>query len=325
MDDDLRVLADTLAKPEPDMEAVDRRRHQLQNAMRGGSGPARARRRVHWALGGTGLTAGVAAAAVTVALATGSLGSSGGRPNPSAHGGGASQAATPMSARQVFLAAADSASQAPERVGKYWHLTMISRDAKGAVLRNDSYDQWFRHDGRHYTSGLKTDWKPWFGVKQEPGFRIGGPVLTFGQLRALPSDPKALVARLARYVGDAHIRTSAGELDARGRRVEVLNDLFVLSTQSPVTQKVRAAAFRALADAPEVKSRGRTAGGVRLNMPLLFDPKGMDVVLDPATGRLRGSGTYVDWQGVEVFMAPGQTVSIIAEWTDTLPEKSGPK
>ncbi|RFU39305.1 hypothetical protein DZF91_23110, partial [Actinomadura logoneensis] len=62
MDDDLRVLADTLAKPDPARDVVDRRRHQLQNAMRGGAARAPGRRRVHWAVGGTGLTAGVAAA-----------------------------------------------------------------------------------------------------------------------------------------------------------------------------------------------------------------------------------------------------------------------
>ncbi|RFU42999.1 hypothetical protein DZF91_03605 [Actinomadura logoneensis] len=267
----------------------------------------------------------MAAAAVAIAVATGSVGASPRHGGPSAHGGGPSPAAAPVSARQVFLAAADSASQAPERIGKYWHLRVITHDAQGVVVRNDSYDQWFRRDGRHYSSGLKSGWKPWFAPKQESGFIVGGPRLTFEELRALPSDPGALVARMTRYVEDAHIRTGGGELDAGGRRIEVLNDLFVLSTQSPVTGKVRAAAFRALAQAPEVRSLGRTAGGVRLNMPVLFDPKGMDVVLDPATGRLRDSGTFIASDGSQLFMEPGRTVSIIAGWTDTLPGESRPK
>ncbi|MEV5574373.1 CU044_5270 family protein [Spirillospora sp. NPDC052269] len=325
MDDDLRILADTLAKPDPGADVVDRRRHQLQNTMRGGAAPARGRRRVHWALGGTGLTAGVAAAAVAIAVATGSTGTSTHRAGPSQQPGTASgQAGDPMSARQVFLAAAHSAAQAPERIGKYWHLRTLSQDAQGVEVKGDSYDEWFRHDGRHYTSGEKTDFKPFLPPKQEPGFSIGGPVLTFEELRALPSAPDALVARLARYVEAAHIRTSAGQLTAQERRTEVLNDLFVLSTQSPVTQKVRAAAFRALADAPEVKSRGRVNGGVRLNIPVFHDPAGLDVVLDPATGRLRGSRSYVDFSGSLLIMEPGKTVSIIAEWTDTLPDKTGP-
>ncbi|MFC5187397.1 CU044_5270 family protein [Actinomadura harenae] len=328
MDDDLRVLADTLAKPEPSQDAVDRRRHELQNAMRGGSGPARARRRISWALAGTGLTAGVAAAAVTVALATGSIGRSPHHGGPSAHDAGPSATGTaaPMTARQVFLAAAETASHGPERIGRYWHLGTLTTDAQGALVKGQSFDRWFRHDGRHYTSGLKTDWKPFFPPKQDPGFRIGGPVMSFDELRALPDAPAPLVARLTRAVENAHIRTSAGELNAQDRRYQVLGDLFVLSTQSPVTQKVRAAAFRALANAPEVKSLGRVKGGVRLNLPLAGDPQGTEVVLDPETGRLRNSRTYIDFQGGIFFAgADGETVSITAEWTDTLPEKTGPK
>lgn len=329
MDDDLRHLAAVLDQPDPARDVVDRRRHQLQNTMRGGAAakPVGARRRVHWALGGTGLTAGVAAAAVAVAVATGSTGSSPHREGASPHGAGPSttEAAAPMTARQVFLAAAETASQGPERIGKYWHLGIITTDARGAMVPGQSYDRWFRHDGRHYSSGLKTDWKPFFLPKQDPGFRIGGPVLSFQELRALPGAPDALVARLTRLVEDAHLRTSAGELNARDRRYQVLADLFVLSTQSPVTQKVRAAAFRALAKAPEVKSLGRVKGGVRLNMPIPGDPKGVDVVLDPATGRLRGSTNYIDYQGGFLSEADGQTITITAEWTDTLPEKTGPK
>jgi hypothetical protein len=325
MDDDLRIVADALAKPEPSPDTVDRRRHQLQNAMRGGAAAAPGRRRVLWAVGGTGLTAGVAAAAVAIAVATGSVGASPHHGGPSAHGGTPSQAAAPISARQVFLAAADSASQAPERVGRYWHLGVVFHDAQGVVIKDESYDRWFRRDGRHYSGGLKTGGKPYFNPRQEPGFRAGGPVLTFEQLRSLPSEPEDLVRRMTGYVEDAHIRTSAGELDARGRRVEVLNDLFVLSTQMPVTPKVRAAAFRALAQAPEVKSLGRVGTGVRLNIPVYNIPRGMEVVLDPATGRLRDSRDFVDYQGGLMSASGGSTVTITAGWTDTLSTGSAPK
>ncbi|MFC4909392.1 CU044_5270 family protein [Actinomadura gamaensis] len=321
MDDDLRLVADALTKPDPAQDVVDRRRHQLQNAMRGGAAVRPRHRRVGWMLGSAGLT-GVAAAGVAVALVAGTSGT----PGTSTHRDPpTATAAAPASARQVFLTAAETAAREPERVGTYWHLTMITKDAQGRPVPDDGFEQWFRHDGRHYSSGLKSDWKPWFDPKQEPGFRIGGPVLGFAALRSLPSEPSALVARLTELVQAAHIRTSAGELDAAGRRVEVLNDLFVLATQSPVTERVRAAAFRALAAAPEVKSLGRSGGGVRLNIPVWNDPQGLDVTLDPTTGRLRDSRSYVDWQGGLITMGDGRTVSITAEWTDTLPKITGPR
>ncbi|MCP2341464.1 CU044_5270 family protein [Actinomadura rupiterrae] len=321
MDDDLLAIADTLAKDDPSSDVVDRRRHQLQNAMRGGGTTAsHGRRRILWALGGTGLT-GVAAAGVAVALLAGSSGTA------TTHGtgprAGASPAATAMSTRQVFLVAAESAAREPERIGKYWHLAMLEKDAQGKIVPDQSYDRWFLHDGRHYSSGAKTDYKPWLDRFGERGFRIGGPVLSFEEVRALPSDPDALVKRLTTLVKDAHIRTSAGELNAKDRRIQVLDDLFVLSTQAPVTAKVRAAAFRALAAASEVKSLGPVRGGQGLRLPMPGPDGGtQDVVLDPTTGRMINSSEYVDYQGGFMTMEKGHYMTIVAEWTDTLPKNS---
>ncbi|MFC7646213.1 hypothetical protein ACFQX6_40700 [Streptosporangium lutulentum] len=62
--DDLHEIGTLLAKPEPSRDVIDRRRHQLQNAMR--RTPVR-RRRIGWLTGGLALTAVAAAVAVVVA------------------------------------------------------------------------------------------------------------------------------------------------------------------------------------------------------------------------------------------------------------------
>ena len=65
--DDLHEIGTLLAKPEPSRDGIDRRRHQLQNAMR--RTPVR-RRGIGWLAGGLTLTAVAAAVAVVVASVT---------------------------------------------------------------------------------------------------------------------------------------------------------------------------------------------------------------------------------------------------------------
>ena len=86
-------------------------------------------------------------------------------------------------------------------------------------------------------------------------FRITeGHDLTFGQLQRLPSDPEALRAwliRIAKHDLDASAGAAVVDLN-------VENELADLLVYPPVPPRVRAAAFRALADMPGVMSIGPT-------------------------------------------------------------------
>jgi len=79
-----------------------------------------------------------------------------------------------------------------------------------------------------------------------------GRKLTFGQLQRLPSDPDALRAwlvRIARHDLDPSASAAVVNLNVAGELSDLLVDF-------PVPPRVRAAAFRALADMPNVTSIG---------------------------------------------------------------------
>jgi hypothetical protein len=82
----------------------------------------------------------------------------------------------------------------------------------------------------------------------------------------------------------------------------------------PAPPKVRAAAFRALASLPGVRSLGPVKGGQGLLLP---DPDGKNMlVVDPATSQVRGlSSDVIDGRKVS-----GSSAITAAEWTNLLPK-----
>ena len=108
--DELQVLAAVLDKPDQTPEAIDDGRRRLNREMHG---PARSHRTA-WLMGGLGLTAAAATAAVVVV--SGST-----APTATPNGPPGSKAApaptAKLSARQVLLAAASTALTTPEGSG----------------------------------------------------------------------------------------------------------------------------------------------------------------------------------------------------------------
>ncbi|TDD78939.1 hypothetical protein E1293_24805 [Actinomadura darangshiensis] len=295
--DDLQMLAEALHKPDPSREAVDEGRHRLQNAMRR---PSR-RRRTAWTAAGLGL-AGAAAATAVVVTTSGSGGPTGTPNGPP----------SPMSARQVLLVAAESAARAPEGKGTYWHVEYV-RNGPGAEGRSrESWESWTTRTGRTWTSSAKAGGRL---LKGSSGLSLGGLPVTFKQVENLPAEPAALKKWIAKGWQGSDVRTSAGKLTAADRREFGLYSLVSLVTDVPAAPGVRAAAFRAIATYPGVRSLGEVDGGQGLE----FGSEPQRLVVDPATGRVRNTNFYVPQSGGTVWIQPPATMTITASWTDTKP------
>ncbi|MGV9777200.1 CU044_5270 family protein [Streptosporangium sp. NPDC003464] len=308
--DDLHEVGALLAKPEPSRDVIDRRRHQLRNAMRGA--PVR-RRGIGRLAGGLALTAAVAAAAV-VMIASGVTA-------PTASPSGPPAAAQRLSARQVLLVAATTAERTPEGSGKYWHVTVVHKDDDGRVSERRRQEYWFQRDGQTWLRGpeLKGGGKIQHFTGAQP-FRLGPLEMSFEELRRLPADPDALRAALRTGIADGvqrgDIRTSAGRLSAEEQDDSVFEALTSLISQAPVSPEVRAAAFRAIASLPDVQSLGAVQGGHGLQVSLSSGQ--VRLVVDPETSWVRDTNFYVPQSGGQLFITEG-TASIVAEWTDHLP------
>ena len=157
-----------------------------------------------------------------------------------------------------------------------------------------------------------------------------GQTLTFRQLQRLPVDADALRAWLVR-IARHDLDPSAG---AAVVNLNVENELSDLLVDFPVPPAVRAAAFRALADMPDVRSIGPTRDGLgrpgvgieihgphafavysaggpvaarpgRLTRLLIIDPKTSHVLADETTIG-RGSAPTIDTLILEVGWTDGK-------------------
>ncbi|GAB3990391.1 CU044_5270 family protein [Actinoallomurus acanthiterrae] len=286
-----------------------------------------------------GLTAAVGATAAAVVIGTGDSGKPGGRT------AGRTTAAS-LSAQQILLAAATTAERAPAGSGTYWYVKLVTKEPKGTPPFQ--WETWTRRDGQEWVRGEKSGGKVVKEVQPVP-FRLGGADVSFAQLERLPATPNALKARIGDLVKHADLRTSAGRLNAEQQRLSVFEGLVSLVSALPATPKVRAAAFRAIATYPNVKNLGTVNGGQALDIsdpltdhsvptqrPDAKDQKkwardqkiraaaGGDrtervdrLVVDPVTGRVRGTNSFVTSDGAEAYSPGGATID--AEWTKVLP------
>jgi hypothetical protein len=123
---------------------------------------------------------------------------------------------------------------------------------------------------------------------------IAGDEPSFADVQNLPTDPAALT-RLAEQRA-----TSEGVHDQRvearteqARRALAANQLVLLLTTTPVPPKVRAAAFRALADMPGIRSEGKARDGrgrpgvaFSLSIPDSTARTSIRLIIDPATSQV---------------------------------------
>ncbi|WP_414942761.1 CU044_5270 family protein [Amycolatopsis sp. cmx-11-51] len=295
---DLDVLRTALVCDEPTQEVIDRSRHRLQNHLRGVSTP---RKRIGWLVAGSGVTAAAAAAAVLVLLPAAGAGS------PPSAGSPAPAAAKTVTGQEILLAAATVAEHTPEGAGTYWHVHVTTP----AI----TYEYWVKADGKKWFRGTKSGNQviPMELTQAKP-FSLVGVDLTLEQLRGLPTSPDALTAWITEALTHSTARTSAGPFTAADREEAAFLSLISLASTLPAPPAVRAAAFRALASYPGVRSLGDLPGGQGLLLP-----DGRRFVVDPATGRVNGTSVFVNMEGGlnEVAGPPG--AKITAEWINDLP------
>jgi hypothetical protein len=292
-----------------------RRRHiqefvmtQIQQDVRSAERQPRRAPRRRLAYIASGLVAGAAATVVAVALAAGGSGSTG---QPRATGGeSTSPAVTSLSGQQVLLAAATVADRSTDRTGTYWYVKVISDHRDGSTPAE--YEYWRNRDGQVWFRGAKTGGN---ALKMPSlSFNLGGAPTSVAQLQQLPTQPEALKTWLNDHIKRAKVRTSGGVLTAQQREEAVFQSLVSLISQLPAPQKVRAAAFRAIASYPEVTNLGPVDGGVGLRIGA-----NRTIVINPATAQLTRTDFYVSPEGAVYSVAEGGIFKLASEWTDTLP------
>ncbi|MEW2386430.1 CU044_5270 family protein [Micromonospora sp. NPDC047707] len=224
-------------------------------------------------------------------------------------------ATTALSSQQILLAAATTAERTPEGSGAYWHVKVVFHGDKEAWQS----EYWAKRDGHHwFMDSRKTNGKTVRGKGTE-AFRLGGPVVTFEQLQALPTEPGSLKAWIADSLKNSDIRSAANP-EAPEKEEAVFYGLVSLVSQLPAPPNVRAAAFRAIASYPNVKSLGEVESGQELLVSLAGQAPGR-IVVDPASSRIRETNWYVPADGGSgVTSPPGGTFKLSSEWTDSLPK-----
>ncbi|GAA2441171.1 hypothetical protein GCM10010191_66620 [Actinomadura vinacea] len=155
---------------------------------------------------------------------------------------------------------------------------------------------------------------------------IAGPKPSFDDLRNLPTDPAALRKRAEkRALSDG----GPGSLHAENEQVRqsfAAGKLIDLLTTAPVSPKVRAAAYRALADMPIVKSegpavdgRGRKGVAFSIVTPYGESTRGSRLIIDPASSQVL---SVHDVSKPKAKSVPGKektTLYLGAGWTDQAP------
>ncbi|UBU10493.1 hypothetical protein [Nonomuraea gerenzanensis] len=189
--------------------------------------------------------------------------------------------------RQILLTAATSAASATSR-GTYWHVRKLHDGTRQSEL-------WVTRQGRAWTAeqGRVTR------VTGRAPFSMAGRDLTFEQIQALPADAAALRERVSAMLPPG----------SQGLLADALGGLLWTKPSPP---GVRAAAYRALADLPEVRylgtatdERGRAGEAFSFGLPTGVR---RTLIIDPGTSQVLSSqdGTRSE-------------LVLVAGWTDEGP------
>jgi hypothetical protein len=314
--DEMDLLRDVLANPEPSTEAVVKRRRELQRMIRARAG-SRGQRRRWWIA--AGLTT-AAAAAVTATVVLTQPAAPVNRPRPGSAAVADHPTPAAQSAQQILLMAATSAQRAPAGSGTYWHVrTRANWNGTGLT----DAETWVTRDGQSWIRDQKSGAKP---IKMPPPtsdssglgpFFLGGQKMTFSQIENLPTDPAALTDWIATNAAQHGGKSGGPAPDAARQREDVFESLDSLLSQLPTPPAVRAAAFRALAALPGVTALGPRDGGQAIQFTTVSGQQAT-LVVDPATGQIRATNFFVTNDG-GLFWQPTVDATITCEWTDVLP------
>ena len=323
---------------------------------------------LRWSLMGTGLL-GAAAAVALVAPAIVSAPTDG-RPGAGALPATTEStpgAATTVTARDILLAAATKAEQAPAETGKYWHVKTLNvfgpyrvgtESDTYWVLRQSVEESWDASDAKDASwtgrrdigarpraeadenawraAGSPTKWtldsdgakvvlstQPSAGElskdTESPRYLEDIGQLSLEQVRHLPEDQKALrdwvTSQIHKQMGYAPGSADGDQL--------LFGFLSRMLLDTPAEPKVRAAAFRILADIPAVKSlgtvkddSGRSGQGVEFSNGV----KTERLVIDAATHLLLADEISSRPRGMEMPAKESSTLVLTAEWSDAAPQ-----
>ncbi|SCL54698.1 hypothetical protein GA0070606_2325 [Micromonospora citrea] len=328
---------------------------------------------LRWSFLATGL-AGAAAAgvlAVSIVAAPQDAGTTvppvaGGQPGAT-HSAGAG---TTLTARDILLAAAGRAEQAPAETGRYWHVKTVdvygptrigTGDDAYSLLRSSVNESWDAGDPRDASwTGFRDlgarprgaeDERAWRAAGSPTSWRldVDGPSklvlstrpgkgdlsrdpeppryledlgqLTLEQVRQLPTEPGALRGWVAERIRTGEDMGYAPG-SALGDRM-LFGFLSRLLLDTPAPPKVRAAAFRVLADIPGVRSlgtvqdeRGRSGQGVEFRSGSETEW----LIVDTATHRLLARKIVSNPKDAPAFGGKeSSTLVLTAEWSDAAP------
>ncbi|MET8339871.1 CU044_5270 family protein [Streptosporangium canum] len=309
--DDLRSLREWRAEvPEPGQEWIIPERRRLLTRMRGRGQALRRRMLVVVALG--------AAAALAVATL---------RPETSIPGPANTPSVVRLDSSVVLAHAAEvtgrrKGAQVP--LPTQWHYTK-TLDKQPISDTTKTHERWLRYDGKQ-SAGFGEDGELVVrDVPPDPGDDDLSPQQYDAKLRALPTDPRKLLAKVTgdrHWIEGAHeegVPKSAEPADARAYRVIML----YLSRYGSMPPRLEAAMFHALALIPGVRieqgvrdAAGRSGLGVWRAGD--FDtPERRYDILDPVTYRYLGHQTL--W--LRDYLRPGDSEPIVrkgAVWNTAL-------
>ncbi|MFI7698644.1 hypothetical protein [Nonomuraea sp. NPDC049480] len=192
--------------------------------------------------------------------------------------------------RAILLSAATRAASTSASSGPYWH---VEKELDGSKV----IELWASRDGRAWRSE---------NGEIEPvtsPFSMGGRDLTFRQIESLPAEPAALKARVTAMLPPG----------SEGLLADALSGLLWTKPSAP---GVRAAAYRALADLPEVRylGPGKDTWG-RAGEAFSFGlPSGVQrtLIINPATSQVLSSADSGPDGRSEIVLGAG--------WTDRGPD-----
>ncbi|MEU8246174.1 CU044_5270 family protein [Nonomuraea sp. NPDC048916] len=205
-----------------------------------------------------------------------------------------------LSGRSILLAAATTAASGPASGGTYWHIRKLRPGTEVTEL-------WVARDGRAWR-GRGAPGEPLTVTRVTGGapFSMAGRDLTLEQILRLPSDAGALR------------EWAAGALPAGSGGGVMADALSGLLWSKPSPPGVRAAAYRLLADLPDVRYLGgRTDQRGRPGEAFSFTPgPGVrrTLIIDPASSRVLScadTGPDGASERLELVLEAG--------WTDTAP------
>ncbi|MER7208323.1 CU044_5270 family protein [Streptosporangium sp. NPDC000239] len=299
--DDLDDIAALLTKPEPPREVLLRSRGRLQDRI---DGRTRHRRRVNWLVPSVALAATVTAAVAVVTV----------DPAPSAVPAApttttsAAVSVGDLSGKEILLMAAVSAERTPQTTGTYWHVTSTSLNSDMPPI-----ESWTRRDGRRWTRAMPGDPADTVLQSRNP-LSLKGADISLDDLAGLPTDPEALKTWIVQRQGNPD------DMSLSEQRDEPLFPLITLISELPTPPEVRAAAFKALATTPGVRSTGAVEGGQALAIP---DPgyHGWEIkmVVDPETAQVKRTNFLLGGDGSVTLS--GDAIALATEWTDELPKQ----